>query len=167
MITIAATLTIGLATSKNLIIFKILSFFFGMANVTPQILAPLAADVAPPESRAFAYSIVLTGMNSGLLLARVLAGVIAKSTSWRVVYYMAIGVQSLILLECYFVIPDYPAKNKSMTYWNILWTMMVYAVTEPLVIQVEIITIATAACFSSYWVTLTFLLGGPPYNYST
>jgi len=106
-------------------------------------------------------------MLSGLLIARVLAGVIAQFASWRVVYYTAIGAQFSILILCYFIIPDSPAKNKNMTYWGILWTMMKYAVTEPLVVQIELMAIATSACFASYWVSLTFLLGGPPYNYST
>ncbi|KDR77520.1 hypothetical protein GALMADRAFT_65752, partial [Galerina marginata CBS 339.88] len=162
-----ASLTIGLATTNNLLLFQILSFLLGFANISAQILVPLVADLAPPDQRAFAYSIILTGMLSGVLIARVLAGVIGQSASWRVVYYMAIGAQYSILLASYFIIPDYPAKNKSMTYWSILWSMVKYAVTEPLMVQIEITSIATSACFSSYWVTLTFLLGGPPYNYST
>jgi len=32
---------------------------------------------------------------------------------------------------------------------------------------VAIINIASSACFASFWVTLTFLLGGSPYYYST
>ncbi|KIM36582.1 hypothetical protein M413DRAFT_424725 [Hebeloma cylindrosporum] len=162
-----ASLTIGLAISTNLLTFQILSFFIGLTNTSAQILAPLAADLAKPEQRSFAYSIVFTGMLSGLLIARVVAGVIAQFASWRVVYYTAVGAQFSILILCYFIIPDSPAKNKHMTYWGILWTMMKYAVTEPLMMQIELIAISTSACFASYWVSLTFLLGGPPYNYST
>ena len=147
--------------------FQILSFFIGVTNTSAQTLAPLAADLATPEQCSFAYSIVFTGMLSGLLIARVLAGVIAQFASWRVVYYTAIGAQFSILILCYFIIPDSPAKNKNMTYWGILWTMMKYAVTEPLMVQIELVSFATSACFASYWVSLTFLLGGPPYNYST
>ncbi|KAH9480118.1 putative MFS-type transporter YdeR [Psilocybe cubensis] len=167
LVFVTATLTIGLAITRSILVFQILNFLIGLANISPQILVPLAADLARPEQRAFAYSIVLTGMLSGVLIARVLSGVIAQFSSWRVVYYMAIGAQYLILLVSYAVIPDYPAKNKDMTYQGILWSMIKYSVTEPLVVQVEIMSIMTSACFSSYWVTLTFLLGGPPYNYST
>lgn len=167
LVFITATLTLGLAVTRSLMVFQVLNFLIGLANISPQILVPLAADLARPDQRAFAYSIVLTGMLSGVLIARVLSGVIAQFASWRVVYYMSIGAQYLILLVSYFIIPDYPAKNKNMTYWGILWSMMTYSVTEPLVVQVEIMSILTSACFSSYWVTLTFLLGGPPYNYST
>ncbi|KAF4621788.1 hypothetical protein D9613_012204 [Agrocybe pediades] len=167
LVCMTASLTIGLAISKSLLAFEVLCFFIGFTNISPQILVPLAADLARPEQRTFAYSIVLTGMLSGVLLARVLAGVIAEFASWRIVYYMAIGAQYFIVALVYFVIPDYPAKNKNMTYWRIIWSMLKYAVTEPTMVQIEIMSIATSACFSSYWVTLTFLLGGSPYNYST
>jgi hypothetical protein len=38
---------------------------------------------------------------------------------------------------------------------------------EPVLIQACLINLASSACFSNFWVTLTFLLGGPPYFYST
>jgi len=65
------------------------------------------------------------------------------------------------------MLPDYPSKNKDLTYWNILWTMAKFSVTEPILIQASLIILASSACFSNFWVTLTFLLGGPPYHYST
>ncbi|TFK41502.1 major facilitator superfamily domain-containing protein [Crucibulum laeve] len=167
LVFITTLLTIGLAVTNNVIVFEVISFLVGVANVTPQILIPLTADLAPPDQRGFAYSIVLTGLLVGLLLARVIAGVLGQFTSWRVVYYMALGGQVLVLIGSYFIIPDYPAKNKGTPYWRILWTMAKYTVTEPIMVQVVLVNIATSACFSSYWVTLTFLLGGPPYFYST
>ncbi|KAJ3495412.1 hypothetical protein NLJ89_g10628 [Agrocybe chaxingu] len=164
---ITTALTIGLATTRNLHLFEAISFLVGLANVSPQILVPLAADLAPPARRTFAYSIVLVGMLSGLLLARVLAGLIAQFSSWRVVYYMAIGVQCTVLILCYCIIPDTPPKNRQMTYWGILWSMAKFGVMEPVMVQIELLTLGTSTAFASYWVTLTFLLGGEPFNYST
>lgn len=168
LLVVASTaLTIGLAVTNSLQVFEALTFLVGVATVTPQILMPLAADLAPPERRASALSVVLSGLMLGVLIARVLAGVIGNFTTWRAVYYMSIGVQVLVIIGAYLILPDYPSKNRDLNYFQILWSMTKYAVTEPLVIQVSIINIASSACFSGYWVTLTFLLGGPPYYYST
>ncbi|KAI0336830.1 MFS general substrate transporter [Cubamyces sp. BRFM 1775] len=164
---ITASLTIGLAITKNLAAFEVLSFLVGIGSVVPQILMPLAADLAPPERRASALSIVLSGLLFGVLIARVLAGVVAQFVTWRVVYFVAIGVQYVVLLMLYWMLPDYPAKNKGVTYWGILYSMAKFTVTEPLLVQAVLITIPSSACFTNWWVTLTFLLGGPPYNYST
>ena len=167
IVALSTSLTIGLAVTRSLHVFETLSYLVGVVTVTPQILLPLAADLAPEEKRAAAISVVLSGLLFGVLLARVLAGIIAEFTSWRVVYYFSVGVQALVLVGCYFMLPDYPSKNKELTYWNILWTMAKFSVTEPILIQASLIILASSACFSNFWVTLTFLLGGPPYHYST
>ena len=164
---LSTSLTIGLAVTRSLRVFETLSYLVGVVTVTPQILLPLAADLAPEKKRATAISVVLSGLLFGVLLARILAGIIADFTSWRVVYYFAFGMQALVLVGSYLMLPDYPSKNKDLTYWNILWTMAKFSVTEPILIQASLVILASSACYSNFWVTLTFLLGGPPYHYST
>ena len=164
---LTGSLTIGLAVTSSLVAFEVLCFLVGVFTVVPQILMPLAADLAPPERRASALSIVLSGLLLGVLIARVLAGVVAQFVTWRVVYYVAIGVQFGILFVLYWMLPDYPARNKGVTYFGILYSMAKFTVTEPLLVQAVLITIASSATFTNWWVTLTFLLGGPPYHYST
>lgn len=144
-----ASLTIGLAITKNLVVFEVLSFLIGIGSVTPQILMPLAATLAPPERRASALSIVLSGLLFGVLIARVLAGVVAQFVTWCVVYFGAIGVQYGVLVMLYFMLPDYPAKNKGITYFGILYSMVKFTVTEPLLVQAILITIPSSVCFTN------------------
>jgi len=54
-----------------------------------------------------------------------------------------------------------------MSYFTILGTMAKFAVTEPVLIQASMVMMGASACFSNLWVTLTFLLGGAPYHFST
>ncbi|KAJ7268030.1 major facilitator superfamily domain-containing protein [Mycena rebaudengoi] len=164
---LSASMTIGLAVTSNLVLFEALSFLIGVVSVTPQILIPLAADLAPPERRTAALSVVYSGLLFGILVARVIAGIIAQFTSWRVVYYFAIGVQFTVLFASYLVIPDYPAKNPKLSYLGILLTMAKFAYTEPILIQACLVNMASCMCFTNFWVTLTFFLGGPPYFFST
>ncbi|VDC02289.1 unnamed protein product [Peniophora sp. CBMAI 1063] len=166
-IVIAFSLTIGLATTTSLVAFEIITFFTGMASVAPQILIPLAADLAPPERRASAMALVLGGLLFGVLLARVLAGLIAEFASWRDVYFMALGVQATVFTALWSTLPDYPAKNPQLTYFHILGSMAKLVVTEPRLIQACIVSFASNTCFTCFWVVLTFLLGNSPYSYST
>lgn len=114
---------------------------------------PLAADLAPPERRASAISIVLSGLLFGILIARVLSGIIAEFTSWRVVYYLAIALQWVVLVMLWFMIPDYPQRNKGLTYFGILKSMARFSVTEPLLIQAVLVSMASMATFSNFWVS--------------
>ncbi|KAI0343775.1 MFS general substrate transporter [Trametopsis cervina] len=160
-------LTFGLAFTTNFIAFQVISFVLGVVTCASQVLAPLAADLAPPERRASALAVLLTGVLLGILWARVMAGLIAQFVSWRVVYYTAIGIQGAITLVLYWTLPDYPVKNTGLTYGRILFSMLKYAVTEPLLVQASLVSMVSMACFTNFWVTLTFLLAEPPYNYST
>ncbi|KAK1219524.1 hypothetical protein PQX77_017759 [Marasmius sp. AFHP31] len=167
LVIMSTGLTIGLAITNQVEVFIALSFLVGVVTVTPQVLIPLAADLAPPEKRASAISVVFAGLLLGVLIARVISGIIAQYVTWRVVYYLAIGVQGIVITGSWLLLPDYPAKNSHLTYWEIFFSMGKYCVTEPILVQAVLINIASSALFSSFWVTLTFLLGGDPYNYST
>ncbi|KAJ7476562.1 major facilitator superfamily domain-containing protein [Mycena latifolia] len=112
--------------------------------------AALVAAIAPPERRATALSVVISSLLGGLA-ARVLSGVLGQFASWRSADYLGIGAQALALLM----------RGAQLR------TMAVYAVMEPALVQACLINFATSAAFTSFWVTLTFLLGGPLYRYDT
>ena len=132
---VGAGLTVGLAVTRSLLVFEILSFFVGMFSIASNSLIPLAADLAPPERRASAISIAFSGNLLGILLARVVAGVVAQYVTWRVVYYAAVGAQVACLVAMWAVLPDYPgSKDKDLTYFKILSSMARLAVREPTVI---------------------------------
>lgn len=132
--------------------FEAFSFLVGVVTVVPQILMPLAADLAPPHRRASALSIVVSGLLLGILFARVLAGIIAEFASWRVVYFMALGVQAGVLMMLYWMLPDYPQRNKGMSYAGILWSMAKFLVTEPLLVQAVLVSMLSMATFTNFWV---------------
>ncbi|KAJ7062037.1 MFS DHA1 protein [Mycena amicta] len=167
LITTSASLTIGLAVTHSLVVFEVLSFLIAFSSVTPQVLIPLAADLAPANRRATFMAIVFSGLFMGVLLARLLSGIIAQFSSYRNIFWMGAGAQYAILLVLYLITPSTPAKNPHLTYFAIVRTMVKFAVTEPLLIQGCLILFCIATNFSGFWVTLTFLLGGAPYDYST
>lgn len=167
LVCITTCLSVALALSRGLVSFCVLAVLIGVFNVTPQILIPLAVDHTTPQHRASVVSILQSGLMLGILLARVLSGVISYFTTWHTVYYIAIGVQAVVLCGAYVLIPDHPPKNPHLTYPEILHTMVTYCVTEPRLLQAASINFASIACWTNFWVTLTFLLGGEPYNFST
>ena len=131
-------------------------------------MLPLVGDLAKPNRRATALSIVVSGLLLGLLIARLLSGIIAAYTSsWRNVYWMSLALQYAILALLWLWMPDYPATNRDLTYPDILWTMARLAVTEPVLVQSCLMQFFFSATFTSFWTTLTFLLAGEPYHYST
>ncbi|VDB87205.1 unnamed protein product [Peniophora sp. CBMAI 1063] len=168
IITISMLLTVGLAATHSLIAFEVICFFIGVSSCSPQVLVPLAADLAPPNKRASAISIVLSGLLLGVMFARIMSGVVAQYITWRVVYAAACGLQLASLVALWATLPDFPPKaKKGTTYAQILTTMFRLAATEPTLIQVCLVQVGAAAMFTEFWVTLTFLLGDSPYHYGS
>lgn len=131
-------------------------------------MLPLVGDLAPAHRRATALSIVVSGLLLGLLIARLLSGVIAEySSSWRNVYWMAFGLQYLIVILLWLFMPDYPRTNTDIPYLQILWSIVELVLTTPILTQACLMGFFIAATFTCFWTTLTFLLSGDPYHYST
>lgn len=134
-------------------------------------MLPLIGDLAPPHRRAQALSLVVSGLVMGILIARLLSGIITEYTGWRTIYWISFALQYLILLGLYLSMPDYPATNESESvireYPKLLYSILRLFITTPLIIQVCLIGYFTSAIFTSFWTTLTFLLASPPYNFST
>ncbi|KAI1438444.1 MFS general substrate transporter [Xylaria sp. CBS 124048] len=166
LICLTATLWIGLCLTTNFNAFLGLTFLCGVGTVTPQLMLPLVGDLAPPERRASSLSIVVSGLSLGLLVARVLSGVVANFTSWRNIYWLALGAQYFTLIILFLNLPDYPAKNNGLNYFKGLIKMVTMVVTEPLLLQACLIGFLLSTAFTNFWTTLTFLLSST-FGYSS
>jgi predicted MFS family arabinose efflux permease len=128
-------------------------------------MLPLVGDLAPPNKRAAALSIVVSGLMLGVLIARVLSGTISQFASWRAVYWMALGLQYLIFALLWLFMPDYPATNPGTNYFRLLWDIVKMLFKHPVLVQACLAGLLCSAPFTSFWTTLTFLLAGAPYHY--
>ncbi|KAI4183289.1 MAG: hypothetical protein LQ346_006372, partial [Caloplaca aetnensis] len=139
-------------------------------NIKPSTVLPLVGDLAPPHRRAAALSIVASGLLLGMLLARLLSGVVTNYTSWRTIYWLSFGLQYLILFLLWLFMPDYPSANPTLSlksYPRLLYSILTIFLQHPRLIQACLVGFCTSTTFTNFWTTLTFLLAAPPYNYST
>lgn len=66
----------------------------GAVTVSGRIIMPLAGDLASPRERGRIVGIVSSGITTGILVSRFVAGIVAEYWDWRVIYVVA-AVQSL------------------------------------------------------------------------
>lgn len=101
----------------------------------------------------------------GMLIARLLSGIVANFTDWRNIYWLSFGAQNLLVILLFCFMPDYPSKNPDgINYFNVMWTIVKFLFTEPLLVQACVIAFLCSAVFTSFWTTLSFLLSSPPYE---
>ncbi|KAK8901395.1 hypothetical protein QC760_009839, partial [Botrytis cinerea] len=81
-----ATMWLGLCLTNSFSVFVGISFITALTTVTPQLMLPLVGDLAPPNRRATCLAIVSSGLLLGLLIARLLSGILTQYTTWRTIY---------------------------------------------------------------------------------
>lgn len=160
---------LGLTLTRSFSVFLGLSFIVGMLTVTPQLMFPLAVQYAPQRHRATMISIVMSGLVFGILIARLLSGIITQYSSWRSVYWMSFGMQIAIFILLFLYMPDYPILRPGgfATYPHALLAIVKMPFQHPILTQCSLIAFFTMAMFTSFWTTLTFQLAGDPFNLST
>ncbi|MFP1727729.1 MFS transporter [Lonsdalea quercina] len=153
------------ASSSSLWMMLLGTALTGMFSVAAQVLVPLAATLASPETRGKVVGTVMSGLLLGILLARTLAGALASLGGWRLVFWVASVLMIVLSLLLWRALPRYKQDNQ-LNYPQLLASifhlMMAY---KPLRIR-SILGGLTFANFSILWTSMAFLLSAPPYRYS-
>src|SRR6195952_5972420 len=88
-VAILSLLSAAFAQTPNL--FLLASLLVGFSSVAVQILIPLAAHLAPEETRGRVVGSIMGGLLLGILLARPASSLIADHFGWRAVFGTAGG----------------------------------------------------------------------------
>ena len=95
VVAIASLLGAAFIEQPNL--FLLVSLLIGFSSVSVQILSPLAAHLAPAESRGRVVGGIMGGLLLGILLARPVSSVVADHLGWRAMFMIAAALMAAIL----------------------------------------------------------------------
>jgi predicted MFS family arabinose efflux permease len=107
------------AIAPTVSVLSVAGFFLGFATVVPQLLVPLAASLAAPFERGRVVGTVMSGLLIGILLARVVSGMIGALLGWRAVYWGAAALMILLALVLRVFLPE-EQPRKALSYWHLL-----------------------------------------------
>jgi len=156
---------LSMATASGLAQFTVAALVVGFSSVVAQILVPLAAHLAPEQSRGQVVGQVMSGLLLGILLARAVAGVLSDLVGWRGVYGLSAAVMLVLAVALQYKLPQRrPTTNPSylqllQSLWKIFWA-------EPLLRRRALYQFLMFASFSLFWTGITFLLSAPPLGLS-
>ncbi|KAI1423504.1 major facilitator superfamily domain-containing protein [Xylaria sp. FL1777] len=151
---------LGCTLTTSFSSFLGLSFLVGLLTVTPQLMFPLTVQYAPPRDKATMTSVVMSGVVLGILIARLISGIVSQYTSWRNVYWLSFGLQALIFVLLFLFLKDYPVARPGTSYPAILWRIVKLPFLSPVLTQSSLVAFLTMGMFTSFWTTLTFQLAG-------
>lgn len=152
---IVALVLAGISPGINLLI--IASYFVGIFSLVPQLLVPMTAHLAKPAERGSKIGFVMSGLLLGILLSRTISGVVGANFGWRAMFYIAAAIMVVIWLLLYFLLPEVEPEYHG-TYGTLMKSLVTLIKNEPALRVASIRGALCFACFSAFWVTLTFLL---------
>ncbi|MCF5385479.1 MFS transporter [Pseudomonas syringae] len=149
--TVVAILSLlGAAFAEQPNVFLLVSLLVGFSSVSVQMLIPLAAHLAPEESRGRVVGGIMGGLLLGILLARPIASLVADHFGWRAVFGSAavvmIGISVVLAATMPKRLPDHRASYGQLLFS--LWTLLR---TQPVLRQRAFYQACMFATFSLFW----------------
>ncbi|TDH53158.1 MFS transporter [Mycobacterium eburneum] len=149
---------LGMAWAPSWPVLAAAAVLVGLGSVVGQVLVPFAAALAHEDERGRVIGSVMTGLLLGILLSRVVAGLIAAVAGWRAVFVVA---AALMLISCALVrtLPIRPPEVR-MSYGRLLGSVVAIVREEPVLRLRMAYGMLTYACFGVFWTSVGFMLAG-------
>jgi len=154
------------ASAPTAIVLFAAMIAMGLLAVVVQVLVALTATLAKPEERGQAVGSVTSGIVIGILLARLMAGVVADLGGWRAVYFLSAGmmlVSGLVLIR---ILPRDIPVTSSERYGAAVKSIPGLLREEPLLRARTTFAFLIFASFSTLWTAMVLPLSAEPYAMS-
>ena len=133
-------------------------------SVVVQILVPFASTLAAESERGQVVGIVMSGLLTGILLARTVSGLLAGAAGWRAMFVVAAALMAVLGAVLWRVLPRVPAPA-SLPYPRLLITVAQLVRDEALLRRRMVYGALGFAGFTLVWTTIAFLLSDAPFHF--
>lgn len=130
----------------------------GLMAVVVQLMVAQAAILATPAQQGRAVGTVTSGIVLGILLARLVAGVVADLAGWRGVYFAAAGLALLMVALLGWRMPAARPLGQRQRYRALLRSMAVLLRDDRLLRQRGVFALLIFAAFSVLWSSMVLPL---------
>lgn len=135
-----------------------------LGTAMTQGLLALSAALAAPGERGRVVGAAQGGVVTGLLLARVLAGVVADAWDWRAVYLVSAALAAALAVVLAYRLPRRRLPTVDLGYWALLRSLYDLLASERVLRVRGTIAMLMFAAFSAFWTALVLPLSAPPHS---
>ncbi|WP_408891336.1 MFS transporter [Myxococcus faecalis] len=141
----------------------VVSFVVGLTATVAQDIVPAAATLAPEKERGGVVGTVMTGLLLGILLSRVVSGVVAEQLGWRAMYLMAAGSVVVIGAVVWRGLPAF-RPTSTLSYGALLGSLVGLWRKHGALRRAALAQGLLSVGFSAFWSTLAVMLHGAPFH---
>lgn len=137
----------------------------GLFSVAAQVLVPMAAILSAPSRSGRAVGMVMSGLLTGILLARSVAGLLSGIGGWSTVYVVSGVIMLVIASTLWFKLPA--SRNPHAAgYLSILASLFTLLREQPRLRTRALMGGLAFASVSALFSTMALLLAGPAHGLS-
>jgi predicted MFS family arabinose efflux permease len=162
----AAALVLALllaAAAPSVAVLALASLAIGLAATLAQDIVPAAATLAPEARRGKTVGTVMTGLLLGILLSRVVAGVVAEQFGWRSMFVAAALSIALLGVAVWRRLPRF-VPTTQLPYLALLGSLATLWKSHGALRRAAIAQGLVSIGFSAFWSTLAIMLHAEPFN---
>lgn len=151
------------AAAPGISLLLVASLVIGLSATMAQDIVPAAATLASEHHRGKVVGTVMTGLLMGILLSRVVSGVVAEYFGWRSMFIgaavsiAAIGVASWRGLPCF-------KASTYLSYASLLGSLGKLVKHHPALRRAALAQGLLSIGFSAFWSTLAVMLHAAPFH---
>ncbi len=152
-----------MAVSPNLATLAFAHLLVGVFSSAAQQAVPFAAELAPDSSRGRVVGQVMTGLLTGILLARTASGYLGAQLGWRPVFLTAAALALAMAGIAAATLPHTPPAQR-VRYRALMTSILYLARTQPVLRTASLSQALLFASFNALWATLALFVEGPPFG---
>jgi predicted MFS family arabinose efflux permease len=164
LLALCAVALVGAAAAPSLPVLAVALGAVATTSCVVQILVPLASTLAAPAERGQVVGTVMSGLLTGILLARTVSGVIAQAAGWRAPFGVAAAAMAVLTVALWRALPRV-APPSDLPYPQLLASVVRLVRDEPALRRRMVYGACGFAGFTVVWTGVSFLLAAPPYGY--
>jgi predicted MFS family arabinose efflux permease len=154
-----------MALAPSLAVFGSAAVVVGLTSVATHVIVPLAAAIAPAGQQGRVVGTVMSGLLFGILLSRMVSGLVASVAGWRTVFGLAALVNAGVAVLLWRELPAL-APAARMRYPALLGSVLQLVREEPVLRRRIVYGALAFASFNVFWTSYGFLVARPPYEWN-
>jgi predicted MFS family arabinose efflux permease len=139
------------------------SLLIGLMATLAQDIVPAAATLAPEAERGKVVGTIMTGLLTGILLSRVISGLVAEQFGWRAMFFIAAATILLLGLAIRRFLPRIQPTT-TLPYHALLGSLWTLWRQHDALRRAAIAQGLLSLGFSAFWSTLALMLHAAPFH---
>lgn len=160
---LSALCMLAMSFSTSLPMAVVMSLLIGLSTMTPQLIIPFAAHLAPDNKRGQVVGTVVSGLLLGILLARTISGFVGAAFGWRFMFTAGAVTMFIVALVLQVVLPK-SSPTFQGSYKHLIKSVFRLVFDLPVLRESMLFGAMLFASFSAFWATLIHLMETPAFG---